>query len=318
MKTTKGIFSLMTIMILGSGLLILGSCKKTSNNTPAPPVLIGGYASSDSVAAANLVSYFTFNGNVNDTVGNQTGTAVGVTYVPGIRGMAYQGAAGAYATIPASSVFSSLGSFSVSVWYSYTNTTKPQVPGPGQQNAQGLFFVSGDTTGSHGNLLILEADNPSASQFAADSIPIHHGFDNIGGLPGTWQNFTMNSFDTATSKWVHVVMTYDGPSSTYTFYENGVPIDVSSAYGVQTSTSIYNGPLPVTTGGTQPMGSLSFAPDPPKTLFIGTWPPGLYGVSATLGANGSFLGAMDELRVYNRALTQAEVVGLYLNGQAGR
>jgi hypothetical protein len=130
----------------------------------------------------------------------------------------------------------------------------------------------------------------------------------------------MVSYDTATSKWVHVVMTYDGPSSTYTYYENGQPVAVSSAYGVQTSTIIYNGPLPLGSGTppTTLMGNLSFTAAPTTTLYIGTWPPGLYGVSPTLGANGAFLGAMDELRVFNRALTQAEVVGLYLNGQAGR
>jgi hypothetical protein len=277
------------------------------------PVL-GGYISSDSVAASALVSYFTFNGNVNDTIGNESGTAVGVTYVTGVRGQAYQGATGAYATVPASSAFGALTSYSVSLWYSLPTAAKPQ---PGGNNAQGIFFVSGDTTGSHGNEIIVESDVPSVSQLAADSVAIHHGFDNVGGTPGTWQNFTMNSFDTATSTWVHLVMTYDGPSSAYTLYENGQPIAVSSAYGVSTSTIILNGPGPL--GGTTGLqGNLNFSEDAPTTLFIGTWPPGLYGVSPTLGSNGCFKGALDELRVFKRALTQAEVVGLFLNGQAGR
>ena len=319
MKTVKGNWSLLAIMISSIALFGLGSCSKSSSTTPAP-VPLGGYISSDSVAKANLISYFSFDNNVNDIKGAQTGTGVGVTYTTGLRGMAYQGATGAYATVPASSAFAALQSFSVSVWYSYTSSTKPQVPTGGAQNAQGIFFASGSNPGANGNEIILEADNPSPTQFTADSVSIHHGFNNVGGAAGTWQGFTMVSYDTATSKWVHVVMTYDGPSSTYTYYENGQPVAVSSAYGVQTSTIIYNGPLPLGSGTppTTLMGNLSFTAAPTTTLYIGTWPPGLYGVSPTLGANGAFLGAMDELRVFNRALTQAEVVGLYLNGQAGR
>jgi hypothetical protein len=279
---------------------------------------LGGFISSDSVEASALISYFTFNGNVNDTIGNQTGTGVGVTYIPGVRGQAYQGAAGAYATAPASAAFKSLTSYSVSLWYNLPTAAKPSTTGP----AQGMFFLSGDTTGSHGNYMILETDIPSTAQLAADSVPIHHGFDNLGGVAGSWQNFTMASYDTATSSWVHVVMTYDGGSSTYVFYENGQPISVSSAYGNSLATTIYDGPLPVGSGSpaTQLMGNLNFSgfDDPPATVFIGAWPPGLYGVSATLGASGDFQGALDELRVYNIALKPGDVVGLYLNGLAGR
>ena len=82
--------------------------------------LIGGYASSDSVAAANLIAYFPFDGNANDTKGGMTPTVVGtITYTTGIRGQAYQGAAGAYATYTPSAAFTSLPSYSFSVWYQF-------------------------------------------------------------------------------------------------------------------------------------------------------------------------------------------------------
>ncbi|HLX94062.1 MAG TPA: LamG-like jellyroll fold domain-containing protein [Puia sp.] len=278
---------------------------------------LGGFISSDSVEPAALIAYWPLNGNVNDTVGNQTGTAVGATFIQGIRGQAYQGAAGAYATVPANSSFKNVQSYSVSLWYNLPMAVRPTSGG----TAAGMFFLSGDTTGSSGNYMILEADIASASQLAADSVPIHNGFDNLG-TTGPWANFTMSSYDTATSNWVHVVMTYDGGSSTYTFYENGQPIAVQSAYGTATSTTLYDGPLPVGSGTppTALMGNLNFStvPDPPTTVYIGAWPPGLYGVSATLGASGDFQGALDEIRVYNIAIKATDVVGLYLNGLAGR
>jgi hypothetical protein len=262
------------------------------------------------VAAANLISYFTFNGNVNDTVGNETGTGVGVTYIPGVRGQAYQGAAGAYATATANANFATLGSFSVSLWYSLPSAAKPQ---PSTGSPGGMFFLSGTNTGNDGNEIIIEADHPSASQLAADSVPIHNGLSNIGSSTN-YVGYTLTSFDTATSTWVHIVETYNDTTSTYVFYENGQPIDVGSAFGTSTSTILLNGP----TGTGVPVGQLVWTPDPPATIFIGTWPPGLYGVSATLGASGSFLGALDELRVFNKSLAPSEVVGLFLNGQAGR
>jgi hypothetical protein len=124
----------------------------------------------------------------------------------------------------------------------------------------------------------------------------------------------MEAFDTAAiGKWVHFVMTYDGPSSTYVVWQNGTQTMNSSAWGKNLSTVLMtNNP------GGVPLGNISYATDPPQTVYIGTWPPGLYGVSATLGANGSYLGKLDELRVFNRALTQQEVAGLFLNGQANR
>jgi hypothetical protein len=302
-------------------LLSIASCSKhnsgtsTGTDTTATPITpLGGYTSSDSVATSNLVAYFNFNGNVNDIIGNQNGTAVGVTYIAGVRGQAYQGAKAAYVTVPASPAIKALQSFSVSVWYSLPTAAKPTPTGgdPG-----GMFFVAGDSA-NDGNEIILETDVPDSAQYAKDSVPIHSGLTDLGS-PG-WAGFTMNSYDTAVETWVHLVMTYNGGTSAYTLYEDAVPIAVSSAFGVSTATLLYDGPLPVGSGSpaTALLGNLTLTSDPPKTIYIGTWPPGLYGVSNTLGSNGCFLGAMDELRVFNKALSQQEVTGLFLNGQAGR
>ncbi len=67
-----------------------------------------------------------------------------------------------------------------------------------------------------------------------------------------------------------------------------------------------------------PQGNLNWTATPPVEGTIGTWAPGVYGVSSTVGSNGNWAGKIDELRLYDKALTQAEVTGLFLNGQAGR
>jgi hypothetical protein len=299
-----GAIAAMAVFAMG-----LGSCSKSSGTTtPPPPVLIGGYASSDSVASDALITYFPFDADANDKKGGLTTTASpGVTFVTGgIRGSAYQGATGAYATLNPNAALDSLHSYSVSVWYNLAAQPSGTPNDPG-----GMFFLFSTKANPE---IILETEH--YAPVSGDSVQIHAGFYNPAAAQ--WNGWTMTTFDTAAiGKWVHFVMTYDGPSSTYVVYQDGAPTLNSSAFGWNLSSVLTAGPAGATPPS-PPLGPLGFSTDLPAQIVIGTWPAGLYGVSATLGANGSYLGKMDELRVFNRAITQHEVAGLYLNGQAGR
>lgn len=301
-KITSKLRFLAMIGMAMSAIFYLQSCSKSDNNnggTPPPP-LIGGYVSSDSVAAANLIAYWPFDGDANDHKGSGVATTNRVTFNTGMRGQAYQGDSGAYATLAPNSAFSSLSSYSFSVWYKLA--AQPNDGDPG-----GIFFLSGNT---NLNEMIYEIEH--YAPVSGDSVRIHTGFNDLGSP--AYQLFVMEAFDTfAINKWVHLVTTYDAGSSTYVVYQNGVPINNNSAFGLNASTVLY-------TDGTKttPLGPLSFASDPPSNIILGTWPATLFGVSPSLGANGSFRGQLDEMRVFNRALSQQEVAGLFLNGQAGR
>lgn len=302
MKKTKSI-------ILGAAILIIAgsvvSCNKDDDNgnNIIPPTPLGGYISSDSVAPTNLIAYWPFDGDVNDKKGNQTGTAVGVTYNAGIRGQAYQGSLNGYATVPAAPAFASLTSYTLAMWYKL-----PAQPLDGSPN--GAFFLSGTT---NQNLLLCEFEH--YTPVSGDSVRVKAGFNNLASTG--YQGFFMEAFDTmAINKWVQLVSSYDGTTSTYTIYQNGVAIGNSSAFsngGYITPTHLYNGPIP-----SPDLGPLGFPGDTPTQVVLGTWPAGLFGVSPTLGSNGCFVGQMDEIRVFNKALTSTEVNGLYLNGKAGR
>jgi hypothetical protein len=300
------------------------SCKKSSSSTtvtpPPPPPPSGPTSSSDSVEPQALKLHWAFDGTPNDSVLGLQGTAVGGSYVTGVLGKAWQGSSTSYITVPTGTDSTTLGgefgSYSVSVWYQLPTAVRPTSGG----TAQGIFFMSGENPGADGNEFILEADIASANQLATDSVPIHNGFNNVGGPAGSWQGFTLATYDTTKSTWVNIVMTYNGASSQYVFYQNGTPLPDQSAFGYETPDTLYDGPLPLGSGSpaTQLMGNLVFAPDNPQMFYIGCWPPGLYGVSQTLGANGNFQGALDELRVWNIALTKQDVVYLYQDGSAGK
>jgi hypothetical protein len=266
--------------------------------------LIGGYASSDSVAAANLVAYWSFDGNANETKGGMTPTVVGnPTYTAGIRGQSYNGAAGAYVKYTPSTALSTLPSYSVSFWYKLP-TSDPSYGSGGQDTlTQGIMFLYGTD-----NWLLVNEIEP----FHGDSVRVHPGFQDFASP--AYQGFVPETFDTmAINKWVHFVVTYNGGTSTYITYQDGYPTGANDAF----TSGMYLTPNPLYTDGTMttPLGNIGWGSHTPSQVVVGSWPDGLFGQVA---ANSTFRGQLDEMRVFNTALTQQQITGLYLNGLAGR
>jgi hypothetical protein len=299
MKNIQSKLNMLAIAGIALATISITSCKKSSGSGTT---LIGGYASSDDVATANLIAYFPFDGNSNDTKGGMTATTAGsITYNTGIRGQAYQGSAGSYATYTPSAAFSSLASYSVSVWY--------KLPAQGT-TPQGIFFLSGAT-----NLDLLVNEIEPYTPVSGDSVKIHTGFNDLAS-PG-YQLFIPETFDTAAiGKWVYFVVTYDAGTSVYTVYQDGAASGTNTAFSPAAPNN-YNTPNPLWTDATKatPLGNIGFTGDAPVSAIVGSWPDGLFGQTS---AGDAFLGQMDELRIYNKALSLSEIAGLYLNGKAGR
>jgi Concanavalin A-like lectin/glucanases superfamily len=317
MKKVKSKISLFVIAGITLTAIGIQSCSKSSspNPGPPPPTPIGGYVSSDSVAPDALIAYFPFDANANDVKGNLTATAVGsgVTFSSaGIRGNAYQGAQGAYFTLPVPSgggAYTNIGSYSESVWFKLAAT---------DTLTQGMFFLSGATTQDE---LVTEIEPYKA--VALDSIKIHTGFNDLNSP--AYQLFVPETFDTlAIAKWVHMVITYNAGTGAYIVYQDANATGTNTAFSPPPpagapypSPTAYVTPNILYTDGTKAtlLGPIGFTKDPPQTMIVGSWPDGLFGQVA---AKTCFINQMDELRIYNRALTQTEVTGLFLNGQAGR
>ncbi len=317
-NTITGTITVSSTATVGAITLTITTATGTTTTTVtivAIP-LLGNYASSDSVASANLIAYWPFEGNANDIKGGLTATVTGTpTYTTGVRGQAYQGATGAYATLtPAGTLPSQLGSYTVSYWY--------YLPAqPDTNTTQGVFFYSGSTQQGE---LVNEIEAPANKNLAGDSVRIHPGFIDIGDAPN-YEYFIPETFDTgAIGKWVFFTVTYNGGTSTYLTYQNGQITGANTAFSPPVPMNPSNNPYPASynspnllyTDGSKatPLGNLKFT-DAPGYFTIGSWPDGLFGQSSV---KANFLGKLDELRLYNKALTQPEVTGLFLNGQAGR
>jgi len=273
---------LIAMMVMMSSMLT--SCNKDDDPDD-------GKIDPGTIATTNLVAYFPFDGNGTEKIANLTPTLQpNVTYVTGRRGQAYQGANMAHLlyTLPAASKLKSLTSFSVAMWIK-----SPLVTGDPEIT---LFEIGKSDDFFWGNLklglLRLNA--------TADSLNFKAFFLKNGAVwPGQHINYSDPLFPI--NMWMHMVFQYDQTTSKFMIYKDGVKIETSAGVENRWAAGDDVNPRP-------PLGPLAFANA--DKINIGAWRPKTEG-TATDAWMGWFLGNMDELRVYDKALTAAEVKALY-------
>ena len=273
---------MIAMMIMMSSMLT--SCNKDDNPDD-------GKIDPGTIATTNLVAYFPFDGNGTEKIANLTPTLQpNVTYVAGRRGQAYQGANMAHLlyTLPATSKLKTLTSFSVAMWIK-----SPLVTGDPEIT---LFEIGKSDDLFWGNLklglLRLNA--------TADSLNFKAFFLKNGAV---WSGQHISYSDPLfpINMWMHMVFQYDQATSKFMIYKDGVKIVTND--GVENRWAAGDDVVP-----RPPLGPLAFANA--DKIKIGAWRPKTEG-TATDAWMGWFLGNMDELRVYDKALTAAEVKALY-------
>lgn len=266
--------------------LTMTSCKDDDDDDDA------GKTDPSTIATTNLVAYFPFNGNATEQIGTLNPTMQpNVTYVTGRRGQAYQGGTGAHLlyTLPTNSKLKTLTSFSIAMWIK-----SPLVTGDPEPT---IFEIGKSDDLFWGNLkLALNRLNPTA-----DSLQLKTFFlKSDAEWSGQHISFSKRVF--TTNIWMHLVIQYDQVTSKYMIYKDGVKVVTND--GVENR---FSGPQPA--GGVQPpLGPLAFANA--DKINIGAWRPKSEGTAEDAWM-GWFMGNLDELRVYDKALTAAEILALY-------
>lgn len=237
-------------------------------------------------------SYWHFDGNARDTGAYKLTVAqksvsfvAGVTVVPDVTaGEAAQIGAGGY--LVATNLPNELkapGSFTVAFWMKGV--------GPVQGGAQGLFAIS-NSKQFWGNFeMFLENLNNGSEAF----IKLH--MYNKNASNGIGEEWTEVKIPGALDKWTHIAVTYDAATSQLTVFADGQPTSVNNK---------------ILGGGNY--GTLAW--DDVTGLVLGSF---AFQVSPTLASHGaetwakSFNGALDQFRIFTKALTPAEVANLYSN-----
>jgi len=270
-----------TMLVLG---LVMTACKEDEDTN-------AGKTDPSTIATTNLVAYFPFDGNGTETIASLIPTVTtGVTYVDGRRGQAYQGAnqARLLYTLPSGSKLKTLTSFSIAMWFK-----SPLVTG----DPEPTIFEIGKSTDMFWGNLKLALNRLTAT---ADSLQLKAFFYKDGAV---WSGQHISYSDPLfmINRWMHLVFQYDGTTSKYMIYKDGVKVVTNDGVEKRWAAGDDVNPRPA-------LGNLSFK-DADK-INIGAWRPKSEG-TATDAWMGWFLGNLDELRVYDKALTATEVKALY-------
>lgn len=304
MKTKKFFFK---SMILLSSVAFLTSCGG-DDNPSLPP--IGGYNSADEVAAESLKGYWPLDGNGKEAISNTSpSSTVGTTWETGIKGQGAKLTAGymEYPTIAA--LAANLNAFTISAWVKVNNNQETTATAsvffsltrPNEWEGNINFFAE---TGQRRSVELSGAVNDSLvfKNTFRSSVSGGENYNNFIKLE-TWMVedniITPGKHVAGPNKvagtWAHGVVTWDGATNKLIIYSNGAKIS-SPAFEVRGSNT-----------------SIVF--DTPSHPIIG----GFGTVATTTDVwNKPMTGNIDEIRVYNKALTLAEIGSLYALELAGR
>lgn len=302
-KHFSGIYLLAAFSIVAA--IAFTGCD-SNNDDPALPQ-IGGYNNSDEVGAANLRAHWGLDGNGNESKSGTAPTSmVGVTFGTGVKGQAatFNNGYIYYASAVGGALLSGQP-FTISAWIQGANNF---VPGgtPPANNHPYQFFTLARPTEFWGNVNLLY----EAGQFAvaSDTMTFKSIYKNAGGEQDNINNYGVAGTDykvvkkAGTSQWVHVVTTYNptggaGSDNIFRIYADSVLISNTNFENRGTNTFVYS----------------------PHEVIIGGWYNNIPGKQITADTwTTPFTGKIDEIRVWNKTLTQAEITALYKLGLAGR
>ena len=267
-----------------------------------PPPVPGGFTNSSQVASSNLLAQWSFDGTNNETKSSAApGVVTNASFITGIKGQALHLSSGylLYPTIAALSSKDALASCSVSMWIN-------DVANNGSTFSE-FFTLARDTTKETDWLSIINMGIETGRK-PSDPIDFHTW---VGSYPSGARKGgdNINNFGTAgvdyqvvqgINKWTHYVMRYDAATENIDLFADNIRVSNNNFRhrgGL--------GPIVMPTPTQVVIGGFSNA----STRFS---------KSPTLNFHGLLNGSIDELRVYNKALTDVEISALYQLERQGR
>lgn len=262
-----------TLLALTAVVLLSACYKKFDPSSYQPALSIGGYTSAKEVAPGSLIAYWSFDDNLLDSVSGTAGTNSGTSFTGGVKGKAMKGAASSYVLFTPTPALLNMSAFTITYWVNTPVNTNGIVGTVNFSNTQNFW----------GNIDMFFENGSTAT---AGKFRVHMASNNGAkeqwiakdGLPGLFDS------------WVNIAVSYDGVS-VFKFYVNGNLIQTENNAGF--------GPFKLTNTGKIVFGAVHFQTTPSQTSATGSQPWANY-----------LTGSLDEVRVYNKALTDAEVNSL--------
>lgn len=291
----KSFFSILTVMLISIATVSFYGCDKdngTDGGGDNPPA---GKTDPSTIAAANLVVYMPFESEdkilekgsgitFTKVAYEEGGTAP--TFPAGRRGNCYQGANGGFAEfdLAASNPFINMDEFTIATWVKSAPV-----------GASAMLSLNGGDANMGGLDLIVENGSN------ADSLNIKgYLYSDSGEWKG--QDIVLHKPPFATNRWFHLVYSYNKATSAMSLWANGVFVGESVRY---------SGPDPDGEDGAQEQPLLGALKLVNMTKFyIGAWAKQVE-TAAPDDWMSYYAGMLDEMRIYNKALSEVEIKDLY-------
>lgn len=225
-----------------------------------------------------LQMYVPFEDSPDDSAQYQKGSASNITYVDGIQGKAYKGAANGQIQFPSAVRMAGMTSFTVSFWM---NTEKHE------GGAQSLFMLP-NTEDFWGNMLIIIEGNGDPDD---DTMNLKFAF------AGNWIDFNGDyRLQGMYGQWRHVAFSYDEHTSKFAAYIDGQKLDLPASWTDRTVDGA-------------PLGPLAFSNA--SRFVIGAFQQHI-GIQTPADAwMLRYTGMLDQFRVHTEALPDADIAELY-------
>ena len=195
-------------------------------------------------------------------------------------------------SVAADNLFKELKSFTWSAWI------KRPATGSGA-----IFSLNGGTS-DWGSIMHFMFDNASTNEETGVVSQQFNGRIDMQideAWPAFWPNVNGPEF-AQTDKWFQIVRTYDAATSVWNVYVNGVKFgNFVDEEGNPTSKLMYKD---------APLGDLNLASETMDAFYVGAWAAIVDGVNNQSWMT-YFNGSIDEMRIYNKALSDEEIAKLY-------
>lgn len=281
--------------------MIFTSCKKDGNPNNLPSVSpndfigkIDGFDSSGQVQTDHLIAYWSFDGTEAEAkTGNKPTSSSNASMVDnGVTGKALELNNGyLYYATQFPQFDTTFKSFTISEWVQIQNngstpTQTFNLAKPGNLWGYVDFFLE---TGQH----------PASD---TNNLVVHPRFlDQNGNLQDNLNASWLSSYKSPTippGKWTHLVITYDYTANNFQIWANGVKIGATDY---------------------QNRGQNFFTCKEPNEVIIGGWYNNIPGKEITTDTwTTPMTGKIDEIRIYDEALGDADIIALYNLGRAGQ
>lgn len=294
--------------------LLFSSCyKKYKAEDYDPLYVINGYSYVSEIEPTNLIAYWNFEGNLKDSVSNTTASGANTSFGTGYLGSALQGAENGYAAADISAQIARVnGSFTLSFWMYFPNNTTTDdnwvniitITNPLNYQSWNAPFC--------GNFNFLKYPGSDRNNGAPSQFGYH--VRNVSGAANWWdgpENWFNNLWTGSVyNNWVNWTFTYDATAKTFNIYKNGAQwksdgwVDPG---GGNTYPQVNNN-----------FSNLQFNDPPTKIIFGGNTDTGVTSDQTWGKSIKGYDGKLDEVRIYNTALTQQQLqamIGLQGKGR---